>query len=52
MFAANLCANVKCAPEADCHETQLGPVCECASGYIDISRQHGMSSGRVCKKFV
>lgn len=51
-FAANVCANIQCAKEAECRETELGPVCECFSGYVDISRQHGMAAGHVCRKLV
>lgn len=51
-FSANVCANIHCAKEAQCRETELGPVCECFSGYVDISRQHGMAAGHVCRKLV
>ncbi|EJD74058.1 transmembrane cell adhesion receptor mua-3, partial [Loa loa] len=49
---SNICANIQCAKEAECRETQLGPVCECFSGYVDISRQHGMAAGHVCRKVI
>uniref|UniRef100_A0A0R3QEA0 EGF-like domain-containing protein n=1 Tax=Brugia timori TaxID=42155 RepID=A0A0R3QEA0_9BILA len=49
---ANICASIQCAKEAECRETELGPICECFSGYVDISRQHGMAAGHVCRKVV
>ncbi|ETN68366.1 calcium binding EGF domain protein [Necator americanus] len=41
-----------CAPEAECRETPIGPTCQCVSGFVDISRQHGRSAGRICRPVV
>ncbi|PAV59374.1 hypothetical protein WR25_03507 [Diploscapter pachys] len=47
-----MCSNVDCAPEADCRETPIGPMCQCMSGFVDVSRQHGRPAGRVCRPVV
>ncbi|KIH62811.1 calcium binding EGF domain protein [Ancylostoma duodenale] len=41
-----------CAPEAECRETPIGPTCQCVSGFVDISRQHGRPAGRICRPVV
>lgn len=47
-----MCSNIDCAAEAECRETPIGPMCQCVSGYVDVSRQHGRPAGRVCRAVV
>ncbi|GMS89863.1 hypothetical protein PENTCL1PPCAC_12038, partial [Pristionchus entomophagus] len=46
------CTAIDCAPEAECRESPAGPLCQCISGYVDVSRQHGRPQGRVCRAVV
>uniref|UniRef100_A0A158PBM6 EGF-like domain-containing protein n=1 Tax=Angiostrongylus cantonensis TaxID=6313 RepID=A0A158PBM6_ANGCA len=48
-LSADVCVNMDCAAEAECRETPVGPMCQCVSGFVDVSRHHGRPPGRVCR---
>jgi hypothetical protein len=49
-FVGDQCRSLDCAPEAECRDSPGGPICQCQSGFVDVSASRGKLPGRICRR--